>query len=101
MPNQPTVVPLDAVRAANPKWFAPDTMRWFRSIVAGHGYLDRHGIAIYFVSSERDIYATKDVRRYTVRVWKGEGYGIDTVGEFCGYASRSGAHAAAKREALR
>lgn len=88
-------VSLDSVRAANPGWFSPSAMRWFSSRVGSTGFLDRNG-AIYFVSSERDIYGD-NVRRYSVRVWKGEGYGIDTVGVFCGYASRNGAMRAARR----
>jgi hypothetical protein len=93
-------VTLAAVRRANAKWFSPETMRWWRARVGDTGYRTPNG-AVYFVSSEMDIYATPphNVRRYTVRVWKGEGHGIDTVGEFAGYSSWGQANKAARAEA--
>lgn len=73
------------------RWFSPDTMRWFNSRVSSTVYPVPDGAV--FVSSER---RWDDTRRYTVRYCSDDGV-IDTVGEFGTFASRSGAHAAARR----
>jgi hypothetical protein len=78
-------------------WFDPDTMRFFGTRVHEQVYGDG-----FFVTSERDGYGPHNAwggaRRFTVRRAGADGH-ITTVGEFGGYASRTGAHAAARRYA--
>lgn len=85
----------DQIRTANAQnggyFFAPDTLRFFRSRVHAEVYGGR-----YFVTSEQ--FDDESDRLFAVRVVLDD-YTIDTVGEFQQYASRSGAHAAARRYA--
>lgn len=85
---------MDDIRRANEDagqhWFQPAAMRFFRSRVSDGVYGNG-----YFVSSER---GPDMARRYTVRKALPDG-SIDQVGEFQQYASRSGAHAAARKAA--
>lgn len=84
----------DQIRTANLNsggyFFSPDTLRFFRSRIHDEVYGGR-----FFVTSEQDY---GHDRLYTVRVVKDD-YSIATVGEFQQYASRSAAHAAARRYA--
>lgn len=81
-----------ANRAAGGNWFSPDTMRWFRCRVHDAVYSGR-----FFVTSERN---PESVRAYTVREVTSDGNVHTAPGhEFFEYASRSGAHAAARRAA--
>jgi hypothetical protein len=82
-------------------WFDADTLRFFSSRIADTAYVSgeyRETLdgAAYFVSSER---RRGCARLYTVRRYDFATQDISTVGEFQGYASRSGAVAAAKRHA--
>jgi hypothetical protein len=72
-------------------FFSKETMRWFSSKV----YEDLH-LGRYFITSEMDTYGTDSVRKYTIRVAKGDGT-IDTVGEFCQYSSLKSARTALKK----
>ena len=94
---------ISAHRKDGSHWFDTSTLRWFRARVSEMVYptfSTEHGT--YFVSSEK---GPDDVRRYSVRhavlILDADGNvtgcTIDTVGEFQAYASRNGAHAAAKR----
>mgnify|MGYP003526637488 CR=1 FL=1 len=85
----------DIQRKHTGHWFSRDTMRFFLSRVGEYGYQGPGGV--YFVSSER-FSRDGSPRLYTVRRQDPDG-SIETVGEFQGYKSRSGAHAAAKRYA--
>lgn len=69
-------------------FFSPDTLRFFKSKV----YEDLH-LGRYFITSERNEYATPSVREYTIRRATGTGE-IDTVGEFGQYASLKSARTA-------
>lgn len=77
---------IDEIKRANAdaglNWFAKETMRFFGSRIGSAVYGGR-----YFVSSEQDNYGNGD-RRYTVRLAEANGQ-IETVGEFCQYATRS------------
>ncbi len=67
------------------KFFSPDSMRFFNSRVQGvPPYKGR-----VFVTSEK--YDWKSPRYYTVRCIRPDG-GIDTIGEFQGFANRQSAH---------
>ena len=68
-------------------FFSPNAMRFFSCRV--HSNLYRGCV---FVTSEKSSW---DVRKYTVRAIKADG-GIETVGEFQGYETRSQAHTAAQ-----
>ena len=83
----------EANEAAGLYWFSPDTLRFFRSRISEEVYG-----AGYFVSSELDNFPSMPNarRRYTVRRAKPNG-SIETVSRFHQYASRSAAHAAARR----
>lgn len=77
-------------------WFSKDTMRFFQSRIGGNVY---HGKdLIFFVSSERQGY--DHPRLYTVRAYNPKTDDIQTVGEFQGYKTSSGANKAAERLAL-
>lgn len=84
---------------AGQHWFSPDTLRYFRSRIGSTVYPTATGA--YFVSSEQYVsyFPTyhAEPRLYTVRYYDASTGMIDTVGEFQGYASRNGAHAAARR----
>lgn len=77
-------------------WFDRSSRRFFSSRISGVVYPSADGSA-FFVSSERSDDASP--RLYSVRraFWEGGQVEIETVGEFQQYASRSGAHAAARR----
>lgn len=75
-------------------WFKPDTMRFFRSRVMMPAF-ERDDGTVYFATSERCPWGDHP-RLYSVRVMTPDG-AVDTVGEFQGYRSRSGAMAAARR----
>ena len=68
-------------------FFSPNAMRFFSCRI--HSDLYRGCV---FVTSEKSSW---DVRKYTVRAIKADG-GIETVGEFQGYETRSQAHTAAQ-----
>lgn len=72
-------------------FFDRDAMRFFGSRVHDEVYGGR-----FFVTSELDFYGER--RFYTVREATEDG-SVEVVGEFQQYASRSGAHAAARRYA--
>lgn len=73
-------------------WFDAGTLRFFRCRLPQSAF--RAGDVAYFVTSE----CPPDGRRaYTVRRYDYASRNVRTVGEFCGYASRSGATSAAKR----
>jgi len=84
-------------------WFEPGTMRFFRSRLAQVGYVSKQDDTVaYFVSSEQYVNAysgTRCPRLYTVRRANLTTGDVGTVGEFQGFASSSGANAAAKRYA--
>jgi hypothetical protein len=88
---------MNEVRAANKRighhYFDRETLRWWLSRIGDELYGGR-----YFVTSERDRlgHVWDGRRRYSVREALPDG-SVDTVGEFGQYASRSGAHAAARR----
>lgn len=90
---------MDEVRRANSEagfhFFSRGALRWFGSRVSEELYGGR-----YFVTSECDPHGRvwDGKRRYTVREALPDGSTTD-VGGFGQYASRSGAHAAAKRAA--
>lgn len=93
MPNKyATAVLLDDVKRAVPFFFAPDTMRAFRSRIGDIGW-PAPGGTVYFVTSERDGTAP---RRYTVRRWAG-GARIETVGSRQSYPTLASAEADARR----
>ena len=76
-------------------WFAPNTMRFFRSRVSRQVFGGK-----YFISSEdtsSPFYP--DVRKYSVRSFRIEGdeFIIDTIGEFRQYATRSAAMSAIQK----
>jgi len=79
----------EANRRAGQHFFSPDTMRFFSSRVHDTLYAGR-----FFVTSERHRQRTE--RLYTVRIAYPDGH-IGTYGDFEEYASRNGAHAAAKK----
>jgi CMP-N-acetylneuraminic acid synthetase len=69
-------------RDAGYHYFAPDTMRFFRSRVLPTVYQGPGGI--YFVTSEQFVGSNNvaSPRRYTVRRFDTDTANIDTVGEF-------------------
>jgi hypothetical protein len=91
---------LTPVRLACPLWFSPGTMRWFGGRVSDYGYRRTGGTVIWFVSSERDTYGSVwgGARRYTVRRWDPDNpTDIGRDGDMGQYATRNGAHGAARR----
>lgn len=100
------LIPTHQLKSLNARngfhWFDPDTMRFFQSRVAEHGYLRDDGSLAFFVSSEkqRDSFTgflrTSRPRKYSVRVINMTTGDIDTVGEFQQYRCRSTAHRYAK-----
>lgn len=72
-------------------WFDKDTMRFFRTRLPLSGWRGAGGT--YFTSSEKPY---RHGRRYSVRRLVGPGC-IDTVGDFCGYATAAQARSVAKR----
>jgi hypothetical protein len=77
-------------------WFAPDTMRFFKSRVSRQVFGGK-----YFISSEDTSSPYyPDVRKYSVRSFHIEENGllsIDTIGEFGQYATRSAALSAIRK----
>ena len=78
-------------------WFDADTLRFFRCRLPQQAYLTADGSRAYFVTSEQ---GPDMPRRWTVRCYTFATRDIDTIGEFCGYSSRSGADHTARRAAL-
>lgn len=78
-------------------WFDKSTLRFFSSRVGSTVYQGPGGV--YFTSSEQ--FDARSPRLYSVRKFNPETGGVETVGEFQRYGSRSGAVAAAKRFAAR
>jgi len=68
-------------------WFDPDTMRFFGTRLTQHAYELTDGRRL-FVSSEQPPHGP---RRWSLRAQDPNTGKIDTVGEFCGYASRGAA----------
>lgn len=91
-----TVHITDIIATYNPgpgrHWFAPDTMRFFGCILPSFGFQGPDG-SVYFVSSERPPFGG---RKYSVRRLVGEGK-IETVGEFCAYATEESATTQARK----
>ena len=78
-------------------YFEPGTMRFFRSRVMCDTFRHPDGRVFFVTSEKRTGFRCEDgPRLYSVRVQATDG-SIDTVGEFQGYRSRSGALAAARR----
>lgn len=77
-------------------FFAPKTMRFFKSRVSDVGFADGHGGA-YFTTSEK---GPDDVRRHSVRYYDSKRCNIKTIGEFQGYRSSASAKEAAKKLAV-
>jgi len=74
-------------------FFAPDTMRFFRSRIAWGTLTDTSG-GYLFVTSEQPPHGA---RAYTLRKWaNGQ---VDTLGEFQAYETLGKAKTALKREA--
>ena len=77
-------------------WFAPSTMRFFKSRVSRQVFGGK-----YFISSEDTSSPYyPDVRKYSVRSFHIEENGllsIDTIGEFQQYATRSAALSAIQK----
>jgi hypothetical protein len=77
-------------------WFAPDTMRFFKSRVSRQVFGGK-----YFISSEDTSSPYyPDVRRYSVRSFYISENGlleIETIGEFRQYATRSAAMSAIRK----
>ena len=83
---------MNQIREANKRsgghWFEPATLQFFGSRILAGLYGGR-----YFVTSEQPPHGP---RRYSVRI-AGDGGSIDTVGPFCGFASRRAAIRQAER----
>lgn len=93
--SYPTTYDLEERNArAGGHWFKPDTMRFFRSRVLSPAF-ERPDGTVYFATSERCPWGDHP-RLYSVRIMRPDG-SVDTVGEFQGYRSRSGAIVAAER----
>jgi hypothetical protein len=76
-------------------WFAPSTMRFFKSRVSRQVFGGK-----YFISSEDTSSPYyPDVRKYSVRAFRIEGdyFMIETIGEFQQYATRSAALSAIRK----
>ena len=76
-------------------WFEPDTMRFFRTRLCGDPLVS--GSRVFFVTSERN--GWDNPRLYSVRVMDWGTGDVDTVGQFQGYRTRSGALGACRRAA--
>jgi hypothetical protein len=77
-------------------WFDRNSTRFFGTRLAELAYQTFDGTAAFFVTSEQPPHGR---RAYSVRRYDFATRDISTVGRFCGYASRNGAHAAARRHA--
>lgn len=76
-------------------WFAPNTMRFFKSRVSRQVFAGK-----YFISSEdTSMPYYPDVRKYSIRAFRIEEDRliIDTIGEFRQYSTRSQAVAALQK----
>ena len=83
-------------------WFSPDTMRFFRSRLSDHAYVNPFNGRAYFVSSEQNHGFGGDYPRlYTVRAYDFITGNIDEAPghTFQEYKSRSGADKAALKAA--
>ena len=74
----------DLNRKSGQYWFSPDTVKFFKSKFPE----DHVGLVNnqFFISSEKSPY---DKRKYSIRKWDGKRKGIDTVGEFGGFNTKS------------
>lgn len=81
-----------ANRSGHGHWFSAPTMRFFGTRLGKAVYNGPGGV--FFVTSER-FWRDGSPRLYTVRALLRNG-GVDTAGEFQGYATRAAAHRAAK-----
>lgn len=97
---------ITAVEKSGSHFFDKNTLRYFNCRVSEMVYPTFGFYGTLFVTSERDSGSSYEhhARYYTVRnaYWVTDEEGlrtlrIDTVGKFQQYASRSGAHGAAKR----
>lgn len=86
----------DANARAGYFYFSPDTMRFWHSRVSENTYESADGKRTYLVTSDKP---GRDPRAYTVRVFDHETKAVESVSGFGEYASASGAHKRAQREA--
>jgi len=78
-----TIVPMNEIeRKHKGYWFTAGAMRFFKSRVGDHGYLDIDG-CYYFVSSEK---GPDTSRKYSIRYQDTQGH-ISTIGEFQAYTT--------------
>ena len=82
------------MRAAGSHWWDRDSMRFFGTRLCGNVQQGPGGI--YFATSEKPPH---DRRKYSVRRYLPDLKKIETVGEFCGYASSRSAVNAARAAA--
>ena len=82
---------ISEAETAGSHFFTRGAMRFFdsRILVKVYG-------GCYFITSERDNYRDSNPRFYTIRKYEG-GLGIETVGEFCQYATKAQAESAIKK----
>ena len=80
----------EAERAGS-HFFNEATLRFFNSRIQSKIYG-----GCYFITSERDTYRDSNPRFYTIRKYEG-GLGIETVGEFCQYKTKTQAVSAVKK----
>jgi hypothetical protein len=77
-------------------FFTKSAARWFGSRIAWSS-LTVNNTGYLFITSEQDDYAAWDgLRRYTVRSWNKQ-TGVDSIGEFGGYATMATARAVLKQ----
>jgi hypothetical protein len=81
-----------AMRARGSHWWDPDTMRFFGTRMVGPVFNGPAGV--FFATSEKPPHGP---RGYTVRQFAPDTCDIGTVGEVCGYKSRTTAINAARR----
>lgn len=77
-------------------FFSEGAMRFLKSRISAIAYKTQDGTKAFFVTSEK---CCTEPRLYSVRVFDFATLGVNTVGEFQEYKSRSAAVARAKKEA--
>lgn len=82
---------ISEAQSAGSYFFDKATLRFFSSRTHSKIYG-----GCYFITSERDNYRDSNPRFYTIRKYEG-GLGIETVGEFCQYATKAQAESAIKK----
>ena len=83
---------MEANKNAGYHFFDKQTLHFFNSLILPTIYEGR-----FFITSEKDKYATNNVRKYTLREFLPEKSNIRTIGNYCEFETRRDAVSALKK----